>query len=231
MLLTSNPKAFYPELVKLGVIGSLADLLSHENIDISLSVINVLEELTDDDVAESADPDAADDDDDDVSGGETGARQAVADFADNLVKSQLVELTVNNLARMREDAEEAERAGVYHSLGLIENLLSLLPTLSSTVARTTTLVSWLLERLQPPSMRAKSSKSNGRANGPDAPAASKAEDPAMAQNRQYAAELLAILLQGEAGSDARVSCLKAGGLQTFLKILSVRIIMDGCTDF
>lgn len=30
LLLTQNPKDFYPELIKLGIVGSLVDLLSRE---------------------------------------------------------------------------------------------------------------------------------------------------------------------------------------------------------
>lgn len=212
LLLTSNPTAFYPELTKLGIVSSLADLLSHENIDISLSVVNVLEELTDDDVAEAGEG-GDEDEDEDVDG---GARDAVAKLADDLVKAQLVELAVANISRLREAEEEAERAGVFHTLGLVENLLSLLPTLSTTITSQTTLLAWLLKRLQPPSMDKQKGKAAAQVKDKQ-----KAEDPAMAQNRQYAAELLAILLQGDAGADARNAFTKEGGVQVALQVLSV----------
>ena len=132
------------------------------------------------------------------------AREAVVQFANALTSSQLVELAVNNISRLNEDTEEQERSGVYHTLSLIENLLSLAPVLSSSMAEQTELIPWLLKRLQ----RMPSSKE-------------KAEDASMAQNRQYAAELLAILLQGsELGREARVRFGKEKGIEGCLKVLS-----------
>lgn len=40
-------------MLKLGTVASLAGLLSHENIDIAIAVIEVIEELTDDDVLDA----------------------------------------------------------------------------------------------------------------------------------------------------------------------------------
>ena len=48
--LTQNPPAFYPELVRSGTIALLMNLLSHENTDIAIDVIQVIQELTDEDV-------------------------------------------------------------------------------------------------------------------------------------------------------------------------------------
>lgn len=197
LLLTQNPAAYYPELIKLGIVNSLADLLSHENVDISLTVIQVLEELTDEDVAEGEDGENDDEDED-------ARRAAVVAFANALLSAQLVELLVNNLGRLNED-EEQERTGVYHSLSLIENLLSLSPTLSRTFATNTTFIPWLLKRLQLPSKKDKD----------------KREDDSLAQNRQYAAELLSIILQGfETGREARLAFGKNAGMETCLKVLS-----------
>ena len=215
LLLTQDPRSYYPELTKLGVTSSLVDLLSHENVDIALSVVQVLEELTDDDVAEGEGmPDDEDDDEDgDVSQTKGSARDAVTSFAGSLVDSQLVELATNNLARLREEEEEPERAGVFHTLGLLENLLSLRPELSEYIAQKTSLVEYLLKRLQPASM-------TGTANG-KGKAKEMQEDPAMAQNRQYAAELLAIILQGDNGTKAREAFDEKGGVEVCLKVLSV----------
>lgn len=197
LLLTQNPKEYYPELIKLGIVNSLADLLSHENVDISLTVIQVLEELTDEDVAEGEDGQEDDDDED-------ARRAAVVAFANALLSAQLAELLVNNLGRLNED-EEQERTGVYHSLSLIENLLSLSPTLSRTFAAQTTFIPWLLNRLQLPSRKDKD----------------KREDDSLAQNRQYAAELLSIILQGiETGHEARLAFGKYAGMESCLKVLS-----------
>jgi beta-catenin-like protein 1 len=207
LLLTQNPREFYPELSKLGIINSLVDLLSHENVDISIIVIEALEELTDDDVTEG---DADSDDEQDVGSG--SARQAVVNLANALIAAQIVELSIDNLNRLQnEQEEEQDRSGVYHTLGLIENLLSLQPNLSKAIATKTKLVEWLLKRLQPPAL-AKNDKGKGQQ-----------EDPALSQNRYYAAELLAIILQGtDTGKEARAAVGKCQGIEIALKVLSVR---------
>ena len=208
LLLTQNPRQFYPELIKLGVAASLVDLLSHENVDISIAVIQVLEELTDDDVAEG-ESDSGDEyeEGDQVKG--SSARSAVISLVQALLKAQVVELAADNLTRLNhEEQEEQDRSGVYHTLGLVENLLSLQPDLSASIATKTNLITWLLRRLQP----AAGKKEKG-----------KEEDPALAQNRYYAAELLAILLQGsEVGFEARRTFGRQGGIEVTLKVLSVR---------
>jgi beta-catenin-like protein 1 len=48
--LAQAPVLAYPELVKSGAIGHLIGLLSHENVDIVIDVVEVVHELTDEDV-------------------------------------------------------------------------------------------------------------------------------------------------------------------------------------
>lgn len=47
--LTEAPQ-MYPEFVKLGSVASLLSLLSHENTDIAIDTIDLINELTDEDV-------------------------------------------------------------------------------------------------------------------------------------------------------------------------------------
>jgi beta-catenin-like protein 1 len=47
--LTEAPQ-MYPEIVKLGSVSSLMSLLSHENTDIAIDTIDLINELTDEDV-------------------------------------------------------------------------------------------------------------------------------------------------------------------------------------
>lgn len=49
MSLTEAPQ-MYPEFVKLGSVSSLMSLLSHENTDIAIDTIDLINELTDEDV-------------------------------------------------------------------------------------------------------------------------------------------------------------------------------------
>lgn len=48
-ILSEHPELF-AEFAKLGTLGSLVGLLAHENTDIAIEVVEVLSELTDDEV-------------------------------------------------------------------------------------------------------------------------------------------------------------------------------------
>jgi beta-catenin-like protein 1 len=48
--LAQSPVLAYPELVRSGSISLLIGLLSHENADIVIDVVDVIHELTDEDV-------------------------------------------------------------------------------------------------------------------------------------------------------------------------------------
>lgn len=53
--LSQAPKLAYPELVRSGTAAALVDLLSHENVDIVIDVVEVVHELTDEDVGNEGD--------------------------------------------------------------------------------------------------------------------------------------------------------------------------------
>lgn len=55
--LAQVPKVSYPLLVGSGQLEILVGLLSHENADIALDIIELIQELTDEDVGEEADDD------------------------------------------------------------------------------------------------------------------------------------------------------------------------------
>ncbi|KAJ3951160.1 hypothetical protein N0V92_012437 [Colletotrichum tropicale] len=144
-ILAEHPD-LYPQFVKLGCVDSLAGLLTHENTDIAIDAVEIIGELTDEDVYAS-------DDDWDM-------------LVDALLKADLVSLLVSNFSRLNED-DESDRSGVYHALGVLENLLSK-KTNAETVGADETLIRWLLERAQ------------------------RKESP-VSQNKQYATELLDII--------------------------------------
>jgi beta-catenin-like protein 1 len=52
--LAQAPELAYPELVKSGMVALLIGLMSHENVDIVIDVVEVLHELTDEDVGNEA---------------------------------------------------------------------------------------------------------------------------------------------------------------------------------
>lgn len=90
-------------------------MLSHENIDVPIAVIEVLEELLD---PEDLEDDAQDGDDDgDEEGDATEKkREALKALLDGLVEAGVVDLVVAQLQRLNEE-DEGERTGLFHTLG------------------------------------------------------------------------------------------------------------------
>lgn len=77
---------FYPEIVKSGSAALLASLLSHENTDIAVGVVEIIQELTDEDVGQEGDEvDEEEDPEDAAKAAQT--RMALAEFIDELVSS------------------------------------------------------------------------------------------------------------------------------------------------
>lgn len=86
----------YPVMVDLGIIPSLLELLSHENTDIAVGIVDLLQELTDIDELED--------------------NQEEADsLIDALLKQQVCALLVQNLERLDENIKE-ESTGVFNTL-------------------------------------------------------------------------------------------------------------------
>jgi beta-catenin-like protein 1 len=111
----------YPELVRSGAITLLAGLLTHENMDIVIDVIELVFELTDEDadVREDEDHETAED----------ALKMLVEALVSTLiilthpkvndffqVENSALELLVDNLGRFNEE-EEADRQGLFHVLG------------------------------------------------------------------------------------------------------------------
>jgi beta-catenin-like protein 1 len=59
--LAQVPTVSYPELIKSGATALLVGLLSHENMDIVIDVVEVIHEFTDEDVGGEEDEDDEDD--------------------------------------------------------------------------------------------------------------------------------------------------------------------------
>ncbi|PSR77278.1 hypothetical protein PHLCEN_2v7971 [Hermanssonia centrifuga] len=179
--LAQSPVLAYPELVSSDSVARLIGLLSHENPDIVIDVVEVIHELTDEDVGNEAEDEEA----------EEGSREdALKTLIEGLLANSILELLVDNLKRLNE-TEESDRQGVFHILGIFENLVGFRPELSTELVSKTTLLQWLLSRIQ--------SKSHE-------------------ENRGYAAELLSILLQSNRAN--RLALGKLDGVEMFLKVLS-----------
>ncbi|KZT62220.1 DUF1716-domain-containing protein [Calocera cornea HHB12733] len=179
--LAQAPAVAYPELVKSGTVDRLVGLLAHENVDIVIAVVEVIHEMTDEDVGEEADEDEED---------EQKKSETMKIMVNALVKSSALELLVQNLPRFNE-AEEADRQGVFHTLGIFENMIGFDPPLSRALVSETSILKWLLERLQ-----------------------TKGYD----DNKGYAAELVAIILQNN--RENRLEYGKLDGVDMSLRVLA-----------
>lgn len=183
MPLSQVPALAYPELVKSETISMLIGLLSHENIDIVIDVVELIHELTDEDVGGE--------DEDDEDEGEENKRDAGMKMLMNaLAEHSLLELLVQNFSRFNEE-EESDRQGLFHVLGIFENMLALNPELSNLIVAKTKFLQWILSRIQ-----------------------AKVHD----ENRGYASELLAILLQNS--RENRIAFASQSGMEMALQVLS-----------
>lgn len=162
-ILAGGPE-LYPDLVNLNAIPSILNLLAHDNTDIAIDVVQLLQDLTD--------PDNDDDDED--------SHEHERVLVDALVENNVLELLVQNLHRLSDtdaaaDADEA--AAVYSTLATVENLIEVKPAVAELVCERTKLLKWLLGRIK---LREFDS------------------------NKQYASEILAILMQSSTANQRRV---------------------------
>ena len=169
-ILSEHP-ALYQEFAKLGCVASLVSLLSHENTDIAIDAIEIIEELTDEDVSAEQDQWDA--------------------IVDAMLEVDLLDLLFQNISRLDESID-SDRAGVFHILGILENLSSR-PSIASQIGSNSAPIPWLVSR-------------------------AKQAEKAVSQNRQYATEVLAILLQSS--STNRTKFLNLDGTDAFLQLLA-----------
>jgi beta-catenin-like protein 1 len=161
----------YEEFARSSSAASLVALLAHDNTDIAIVAIEIISELTDEDVvSEQSQWDA---------------------LVTSFMEADLLSMLISNFARFNEE-DETDRSGVYHSLSVIENLLSQ-PTNTDLIGKESTLLTWLLERIQRP-------------------------EKSTTQNKQYASEILSILTQSSTPNRRRV--IEANGVELLLTNLA-----------
>uniref|UniRef100_A0A8I6AHN5 Catenin, beta like 1 n=1 Tax=Rattus norvegicus TaxID=10116 RepID=A0A8I6AHN5_RAT len=117
----------YHLLVELSAVQSLLGLLGHDNTDVSIAVVDLLQELTDIDTLHES---------------EEGAEVLI----DALVDGQVVALLVQNLERLDESVRE-EADGVHNTLAIVENMAEFRPEMCTEAAQQG-LLQWLLKRLK-----------------------------------------------------------------------------------
>ncbi|KAF8920892.1 hypothetical protein BGZ58_004284 [Dissophora ornata] len=139
MAMTQAPQ-HYPVLVELNTVTSILSLLTHENPDIAIDAIELLKELTDEEVLS-----VGLDEDEEVAGSEGEAGMKV--FVEALVDQGLLDLLVQNLERL--DEEEAnDRQGVFNALAIFENMTSINVALAETIVAKSKLLPWMMKRLK-----------------------------------------------------------------------------------
>ncbi|KAL8695980.1 MAG: hypothetical protein Q9201_007880, partial [Fulgogasparrea decipioides] len=169
-ILSDHPD-LYEEFARLGCVASLVSLLSHENTDIAIDAIEIINELTDEDVE---------------------AEQEQWDhLVDAMLEADLLSLLYDNVTRL-DEANESDRGGLYHILSVLENLSSR-RAISESIGKDTSFTPWLLKRIQQ-------------------------KEASVSQNKQYSAEILAILLQSSPFN--RTKCIELDGMDNLLQLLS-----------
>ncbi|KAK3847000.1 MAG: Catenin-beta-like protein [Linnemannia gamsii] len=139
MAMTQAPQ-HYPVLVELNTISSILSLLTHENPDIAIDAIELLKELTDEEVLS-----VGLEGDQEVAGSEGEAGMKV--FVHGLIDQGLLDLLVQNLGRLDEE-ETNDRQGVFNTLAVFENLTSIEVALAETIVSKSGLLPWMMKRLK-----------------------------------------------------------------------------------
>jgi beta-catenin-like protein 1 len=126
-ILSEHPE-LYEEFAKSTAASKLVELLAHENTDIAIAAIEIISELTDEDVA--------------------GEQEQWDAIVAAFLEADLLSLLISNFSRF-DESDSADASGVYHSLSVFENLLSQ-PSNTDTIGKEMALIKWLLDRIQKP---------------------------------------------------------------------------------
>lgn len=117
----------YPMIIQLNAVPSLLELLSHQNSDISVAILNLLQEMTDVDILHES-------------------QEGASALIEALRKQQACALLVQNLERLDESVKE-EADGVHNTLAIVENLTEMEQAFTREAAEQG-LLQWLLKRLK-----------------------------------------------------------------------------------
>ena len=110
----------YPIMVELNCVSTLLGLLAHDNTDLAVAAVEVLQELTDVDTMQES---------------EEGAEALL----ESLLANQVCSLMVTNMERLDETVKE-EAEGVHNTLAIVENLVELKPEICKDVAEVRSLI-------------------------------------------------------------------------------------------
>ncbi|PVD20541.1 hypothetical protein C0Q70_18697 [Pomacea canaliculata] len=117
----------YHILVELNTVRSFLQLLSHDNTDIAIAVVDLMQELTDVDTLNESEENAT-------------------ALIDAMLEGQVTAMLVQNLERLDESVKE-ESDGVHNTLAIIENIAEFRPEICGEAAQQG-LLQWLLKRIK-----------------------------------------------------------------------------------
>ena len=103
------------------------ELLKHENVDISIDLIDLMHDLFDPEMLDEA------------------MEQANV-LIEALLAEDFLPLLIDNLSRLDEASDE-QAEGVHNVLGIVEHLIELKPALADVIVAQTNLLKWLLKRV------------------------------------------------------------------------------------
>ncbi|WOK94807.1 beta-catenin-like protein 1 [Canna indica] len=129
--------------------------------------------------------------DEDVLGDDEDNEEPARALVDAFLENNALELLVQNLARLSE-ADPDEATAIYNTLSTIENLIEVKPAVAELVCERTKLLRWLLGRIKVREFDA---------------------------NKQYASEILAILLQNSPANQKRLG--QMNGVDAVLQAVAV----------
>lgn len=118
----------YPIIVEQNSVRNIVGLISHENTDVSLAVINLLEEMLD---ANSL----------------IDVPEALS-FVQQFLLEQGMALVVQNLGRLDDQKSDEDAEGVTNSLSIIENLVELVPEVADQVCSDAGILKFLIARIR-----------------------------------------------------------------------------------
>eukprot|EP00271_Cylindrocystis_brebissonii_P004227 TRINITY_DN15853_c0_g1_i1.p1 TRINITY_DN15853_c0_g1~~TRINITY_DN15853_c0_g1_i1.p1 ORF type:complete len:561 (+),score=122.73 TRINITY_DN15853_c0_g1_i1:530-2212(+) len=232
MHVLAGAPVLYTQLVNLNAVSSIAGLLSHENTDISVDVVNLLHELTDEDVILGTEEDE----------NNAEAEAGLLALVEALVNCNALELLVQNLSRLNENDTD-ESAAAYKTLGIIESMVEVKPMIAELVCERTKLLRWLLTRVTKReydgtklysseilSILLQSSTANqkrlGQMDGVDAllqaVAMYKGRDPRSVEEAELVENLFAVLCSVVMPAENKERFVKAEGVELMLIILKQR---------
>lgn len=117
----------YHILVELNSVSSMLGLLTHDNTDISIAIVDLLQEMTDIDTLNES---------------EEGATTLI----NAMLEAQVIALLVQNLERLDESVKE-EAEGVHNTLAIIENLAEFKVDMCVDATQQG-LMQWILKRIK-----------------------------------------------------------------------------------